>query len=72
MYVYSYSASASASTTLLPSSLTDGNCFIARTNQTGADRLAGRVSSIKVYKDKGLTAAEVSRNYNALKHRYGL
>ena len=32
----------------------------------------GKISNLKVYKGKGLTAAEVAQNYNALKGRYGL
>ena len=32
----------------------------------------GKISNFKVYKGKGLTAAEVSQNYNALRGRYGL
>ena len=33
-------------------------------------RLNGKVSALKIYKGKGLTADEVSQNYNALKGRY--
>ena len=32
----------------------------------------GNISNLLVYKNKGLTAAEVLQNYNALKSRYGL
>jgi hypothetical protein len=39
---------------------------------THSDQLPflGRISNLKVYKGKGLTATEVSQNYNALKSRY--
>jgi hypothetical protein len=33
-------------------------------------RITGRISNIRVLKGKGLTAAEVQQNYNALKGRY--
>ena len=45
---------------------------IGATNTSGAGNFAhGRISNFKVYKGKGLTAAEVKQNYNALKGRYG-
>lgn len=38
----------------------------------GAERpFTGRVSNVQIY-NRALTAAEVSQNYNALKHRFGL
>jgi len=33
-------------------------------------RLNGKVSALKIYKGKGLTAAEITQNYNATKGRY--
>ena len=33
-------------------------------------RWNGKISAVKIYKGKGLTAAEVEQNYNALKGRY--
>ena len=30
----------------------------------------GKISNVKLYKGKGLTAAEIEQNYNALKGRY--
>jgi len=33
-------------------------------------RWNGKISAVKIYKGKGLTAAEVQQNYNALKGRY--
>jgi hypothetical protein len=41
----------------------------------GADAqhpFSGRISMIKVYKNKGLTAKEVSQNFNAHRGRYGI
>ena len=32
----------------------------------------GRISTIKIYKEKALTAAEVKQNFNALRGRYGV
>jgi len=39
---------------------------------SGAYRWPGKVSVFKMYKGKGLTAAEVQQNYNALRGRYGI
>ena len=39
---------------------------------SGAYSWPGKVSVFKIYKGKGLTAAEVTQNYNATKGRYGL
>jgi hypothetical protein len=39
---------------------------------SGAYRWPGKVSVFKMYKGKGLTAAEVSQNFNALRGRYGI
>ena len=38
----------------------------------GNNYLNGRISNARIYKGKGLSAAEVSQNYNALKGRYGI
>ena len=32
----------------------------------------GKISNVKIYKGKGLTATEVEQNYNALRGRYGI
>ena len=32
----------------------------------------GKISNVKIYKAKGLTASEVQQNYNALKGRFGI
>ena len=36
----------------------------------GRYSMNGKISGVKIYKGKGLTAAEVTQNYNALKGRY--
>ena len=41
-----------------------------RSGYTNAGLLNGAVGPLKIYKDKGLTAAEVLQNYNALKGRF--
>ena len=33
---------------------------------------SGKISNVKIYKGKGLTATEVAQNYNALRGRYGI
>ena len=37
----------------------------------GNDPFNGKISNVKLYKGKGLTATEVEQNYNVLKGRYG-
>jgi len=41
-----------------------------RSGYTNAGVLDGAVGAVKIYKGKGLTAAEVTQNYNALKSRF--
>jgi hypothetical protein len=41
-------------------------------NTVGTSYFNGRVSNVSIYNFKALTAAEISQNYNALKHRFGL
>ena len=60
----------SASTKDMADTATPRIGWIPSASQNG--RLDGTVSNLKVYKGKGLTAAEVQQNYNALKGRYGL
>ena len=36
----------------------------------GGFPFSGKISNVKIYKGKGLTAAEVAQNYNAIKERY--
>jgi len=39
---------------------------------TGRYSMNGKISDVKIYKNKGLTASEVEQNYNALRGRYGI
>jgi hypothetical protein len=39
-------------------------------NRGGSIYWSGRISNVRIYKGKGLTAAEVEQNYNATKGRY--
>ena len=48
-----------------------GTLSFANTRGDVNNKLNGRISSVKVY-NRALTAAEISQNYNALKHRFGL
>jgi hypothetical protein len=41
-------------------------------NRGGLNRFNGRISNIRFYKGKGLTATEITQNYNAQKARFGL
>ena len=38
----------------------------------GYGNIFGRISNVMIYKNKGLTAAEISQNFNATRSRYGL
>jgi hypothetical protein len=38
----------------------------------GGNYFNGKISDVKMYKAKGLTAAEVEQNFNALRGRYGI
>jgi hypothetical protein len=44
---------------------------IGRYSGTGF-HINGNLSNLKIYRDKGLTTAEIQQNYNALKGRFGL
>ena len=46
--------------------------FIGRYGGGGGYAHQGRLSSLSVYKNKGLSASEIQQNYNATKSRYGL
>ena len=41
-------------------------------NRGVAKYWSGKISNVKLYKGKGLTAAEVEQNYNAMRGRYGI
>jgi hypothetical protein len=71
IYVYVNGASAgsvSYSGSFSPNSGSPRPRIGAYTSSEG--RFNGKVSALKIYKGKGLTADEVSQNYNALKGRY--
>jgi hypothetical protein len=45
---------------------------IGQYTHTNSNGFGGRISALRVYMGKGLTATEVSQNYNALRSRYGI
>ena len=46
---------------------------IGATNYSGISHaVKGKISNVRIYKGKGLTAAEVLQNFNALKGRFGI
>ena len=49
-----------------------GNLNIGIDGNNASEPLSANISNVMIYKNKGLTAAEVSQNYEALKGRYGL
>jgi hypothetical protein len=55
----------------LPDNVT-GQLRIGSWANVGSYELNGRISNLRIYKNKALTAQEVLQNYNALKGRYGL
>ena len=64
------------------STITDSNAWgsstsnsrIATLNSTGsyADNFQGSISVVRIYNGKGLTAAEIQQNFNALRGRFGI
>lgn len=49
-----------------------GNLNIGVDGNNSAEPYTGKIAAVTVYKDKGLTAAEVSQNFNALRTRFGI
>jgi hypothetical protein len=45
---------------------------IGQYTHTSAESFGGRISNIRLYKGKGLTQAEITQNFNALRGRYGI
>jgi hypothetical protein len=60
------------STWTTSNTFTDGAFVLGTDYPLNARFFQGNVSSIKVYKSKGLTSDEIRQNYNAVKGRYGL
>ena len=58
-------------------SMTDSGSYSNTALRVGRNRgtvvyWSGRISNVRLYKGKGLTAAEVSQNFNATRGRYGI
>ena len=58
-------------------SMTDSGSYSNTALRVGINRGAqvywsGRVSNVRIYKGKGLTAAEISQNFNATRSRFGI
>lgn len=51
---------------------TTGNLNIGIDGNNAAEPFNGRISDIMIYKGLGLSAAQVSQNFNALRGRYGI
>ena len=49
-----------------------GNLNIGIDGNNSSEPLSARISNIMIYKNKGLTTAEVSQNFNALRGRFGI
>ena len=60
------------STWTTSNTFTDGAFVLGTDYPLNARFFQGNVSSIKVYKSKGLTSDEIRQNYNATKSRFGL
>ena len=56
------------------SNIRGGVCRIGRglDDANNYGNVFGRISNVQIYKGKGLTQAEVSQNYNALRGRFGI
>jgi hypothetical protein len=55
----------------MPDNVT-GQLRIGSYSFVGSYELNGRISNLRIYKNKALSSTEVRQNYNALKGRYGL
>jgi hypothetical protein len=49
-----------------------GNLNLGIDGNNVSEPLYGRISNVMIYKNKGLTSAEVSQNFNALRGRFGV
>ena len=49
-----------------------GNLNIGIDGNNSAEPLSANISNVMIYKNKGLTAAEITQNFNALRGRFGL
>ena len=52
--------------------LSDNGTLRIGTSRDQSGYFNGKISNVKLYKGKALTAAEVTQNFNALKGRYGI
>ena len=52
--------------------LSDNGTLRIGTSRDESSYFNGKISNVKLYKGKALTAAEVTQNFNALKGRYGV
>ena len=52
--------------------LSDNGTLRIGVNRSQNDFFDGKISNVKLYKGKALTAIEVAQNYNALRGRYGI
>jgi len=60
-------------TTINSTNLTENGFRLARNiNSTETSYLNGRIATVLIYKDKALTAQEITQNFNALRGRYGI
>jgi hypothetical protein len=69
MYLNSILQQTQSGTVLIPNDKTELRLGRSHDND---EPFNGRISNFRIYKGKGLSAAEVTQNYNALKGRYGL
>ena len=49
-----------------------GNLNIGIDGNNSSEPLSGRIANVMIYKNKGLTSAEVQQNFNALRGRFGI
>ena len=52
--------------------LSDNGTLRIGCSRSGGNNFDGKISNVKLYKGKALTAAEVKQNFNALRGRYGI
>ena len=70
LYANNNSISSVTNTTTFGSAT--GNLNIGIDGNNSSEPFTGKIANVMIYKNKGLTATEVSQNYNAQKGRFGL
>jgi hypothetical protein len=70
--LYTNSTLRASATTSVVFGTPTGSLHLGIDGNSVSEPLSGNIASVKIYKDKGLTATEVSQNFNATRWRFGV